>query len=86
MNGVKTRFEQNKIYTNINSLLIGARMPPMVVDAFRFQHVRISCAPAAMNPYQRLPIYNEDAMARYKEAAIGSLPTRGSSARGHSPS
>ncbi len=38
MNGVKTRFEQNKIYTNINSLLIGARMPPMVVDAFRFQH------------------------------------------------
>ena len=38
MNGVKTRFEQNKIYTNINSLLIGARMPPLVVDAFRFQH------------------------------------------------
>ena len=27
-----------------------------------------------MNPYQRLQIYNEDAMARYKEAAIGSLP------------
>lgn len=38
MNGVKTRFEQNKIYTNINSLLIGARMPPMVVDAIRFKH------------------------------------------------